>query len=145
MKNFFNFKSKSKTPKYRNKRTSVGEIKFDSRLEATHYQLLKNLEDSGKIKNLELQPKFDIHTAKGRKATSYKPDFKFDCKKTGRTRYVDSKGKQLLITKIKIKFVEDEHDIAVELWFKNRFEVQGAKFYSLDQLEKFLKTNKKGE
>ena len=46
--------------KYRNKKIVIDNIKFDSQLEANRYVELKLLQRAGKIKNLELQPRFLI-------------------------------------------------------------------------------------
>ena len=46
--------------KYRNIKTEVDGIKFDSKREAQRYQELKLLEKGGVISNLELQPKFEL-------------------------------------------------------------------------------------
>src|SRR5438128_101973 len=46
--------------KYGNKRTEVGDLKFDSKKEATRYKHLKILEDSGYIKDLRLQVPYPI-------------------------------------------------------------------------------------
>lgn len=46
--------------KYGNKRTVIDGITFDSQKEANRYFELKLLLKSGKIKDLELQPKFKI-------------------------------------------------------------------------------------
>lgn len=46
--------------KYRNKKIVIDNIKFDSKLEANRYVELKLLQRAGKIKNLELQPRFLI-------------------------------------------------------------------------------------
>ena len=46
--------------KYHNKKVNVGGIVFDSKLEAKRYQELKFLERVGDIKDLQLQPSFDL-------------------------------------------------------------------------------------
>lgn len=46
--------------KYHNKKTIMDGIKFDSRKESERYCELKLLEQSGKIKGLELQKRFEI-------------------------------------------------------------------------------------
>ncbi len=67
--------------KYKNKKTIVDNIKFDSKAEANRYIELKLLEKSGKISDLELQPKFELQEKyinnKGEKirAITYKADF----------------------------------------------------------------------
>ena len=64
--------------KYRNKPKVLNGIKFDSQKEARRYQELKLLERAGKIKDLEVQPKFNL--IKGVKFTGdkrAKPDLRY--------------------------------------------------------------------
>lgn len=44
--------------KYRNIKTVIDDIKFDSTLEARRYSFLKMMEKSGQISELKLQPQF---------------------------------------------------------------------------------------
>jgi len=68
--------------KYRNKKTIIDGIKFDSKKEAARYQELKLMEKAGIIHDLELQPEFSIlpkicwnqRTLRERK---YRADFKY--------------------------------------------------------------------
>ncbi|OAE52862.1 hypothetical protein A7J71_18000 [Achromobacter insolitus] len=46
--------------KYRNKKTVLDGIKFDSKREADRYAMLRLLERSGQIRDLSLQPKFTL-------------------------------------------------------------------------------------
>ena len=75
----------AKQPKYRNKKTEVDGIVFDSKKESRRYLELKLLEREGEISNLELQPKYEFKV-NGVRIGSYKPDF----------RYLDSDG-QLVV------------------------------------------------
>lgn len=64
--------------KYRNKPKVLNGIKFDSQKEAKRYQELKLLERAGKIKDLEVQPKFSL--VKGVKFSNdkrAKPDLRY--------------------------------------------------------------------
>ena len=83
--------------KYGNKKVIVDGHKFDSKKEARRYGELKLLERAGKIKDLELQPKFELiptirtETETLRKV-SYIADFKYlDCN-TGKVIVEDVKG-----------------------------------------------------
>ena len=49
-----------KVHKYRNKKTIIDGITFDSKKEGKRYEELKLLERAGKITDLQLQPRFDI-------------------------------------------------------------------------------------
>lgn len=46
--------------KYRNKKTELDGIKFDSKREAARYSQLRLLERAGQIRDLALQPKFTL-------------------------------------------------------------------------------------
>lgn len=83
--------------KYRNIKTIVDDIKFDSKAEAERYIQLKVLQNQGFITNLELQPKFELQPKytnnKGEKikAIVYKADFSYietssRCRTNGRRR-----------------------------------------------------------
>lgn len=58
-----------RTNKYRNTKTIVDGIEFDSRKEAARYKELKLLEAAGEISNLEMQVKFVLIP------TQREPDF----------------------------------------------------------------------
>lgn len=88
--------------KYRNRKTIVDRITFDSKAEANRYIELKMLEKSGYIKQLKLQPKFELQPKyknnKGEtiRAITYKADFSYiethsrgrknDCRRCKRCR-----------------------------------------------------------
>ena len=57
--------------KYRNKKTEIDGIMFDSKGESFHYLKLKEDKANGKIKDFELQPIFKFPTD-----TRFKADFK---------------------------------------------------------------------
>ncbi len=88
-------KQSEKSNKYRNKKTVVDNITFHSKKEAAYYSELKLLERIGAIKNLELQPVFEIipsvkWNGKILIAKKYKADFKFY--QDGNKVIVDVKG-----------------------------------------------------
>lgn len=77
--------------KYRNKKTVVDNIVFDSKLEAERYGILKLLEKAGEIKDLEMQVEFVLippftHNGKKYRKATYKADFV----------YTDKEGKQIV-------------------------------------------------
>ena len=85
------------TNKYKNKKTTINGIKFDSKLEAKRFTELKLLEKSGLIEDLKLQPSFQlIPTFKKNgttfRKTSYKADFQYYDKEKERTIIEDTKG-----------------------------------------------------
>lgn len=69
--------------KYRNRKTIVDGIKFDSKAEANRYIELRMLEKAGYIKQLRLQPRFVLQESyknnKGEtiRAITYKADFSY--------------------------------------------------------------------
>lgn len=65
-----------KRPKYSNSPQIVDGIKFDSIKEAARYRALKIRERIGEIKDLILQPSFDL-VVNGLKVCSYRADFQY--------------------------------------------------------------------
>ena len=116
-----------KPSKYRNIKTEVDGITFDSRREARDYMRLKHLQEHGFITNLELQPKFPIVINNIKICvvildfafTALKP-FELKAKKTsypcitGQKAYLDSKGKDTSLSRLKRKLVKACH--GVEVW-----------------------------
>lgn len=90
--------SKKVSSKYRNKRTVVDGITFDSQKEARRYQELKLLEQAGVIRHLELQPKIKLEVGgiKIRYGTGhqvrYHADFRYFDVGKGRFVVEDTKG-----------------------------------------------------
>jgi hypothetical protein len=83
--------------KYRNQKTIINGIKFDSKLEAKRYQELKLLERANEIESLELQPEFELipsfkKNGKTIRRTIYKGDFSYIDKRTGKRIIEDTKG-----------------------------------------------------
>lgn len=83
--------------KYGNKKVVVDGYTFDSKKEARRYGELKLLVRAGKIKNLELQPKFElIPTIRTEDETlrkvSYIADFKYIDLESGKVVVEDVKG-----------------------------------------------------
>jgi hypothetical protein len=68
--------------KYRNKKVTISGIRFDSQAEARRFQQLWLLEKAGAIKELVLQPKFELQPSykkngKNIRAITYKADFAY--------------------------------------------------------------------
>ena len=97
--------------KYRSKKVVVDGITFDSKKESQRYCELKLLERCGKIKDLELQPKFELQPSfrkNGRtiRAITYIADFTyFDLEKM-RIVVEDVKGLRTDVYSIKRKMFE---------------------------------------
>ena len=97
--------------KYRSKKVVVDGITFDSKKESQRYVELKLLERCGRIKDLELQPKFELQPSfrkNGRtiRAINYVADFTyFDLEKM-RIVVEDVKGLRTDVYSIKRKMFE---------------------------------------
>lgn len=70
------------TSKYFNKKTEIDGIIFDSQKEARRYCELRALLKAGKIKNLEIQPKFELipkfrKNGENYRAIMYVADFRY--------------------------------------------------------------------
>lgn len=84
--------------KYGNKKVVVDGHPFDSKREARRYKELKLLERAGKIKDLELQPKFElIPTVRTEHETLYKVSYYADF------RYVDCNSGKVIVEDVKSK------------------------------------------
>ena len=94
--------------KYRAKKTTIDGITFDSRKEAMRYQELKLLEKAKVIKDLKLQPKFELQESFRREGETYRAityiaDFMYiDCA-TGKTVVEDVKSKGTVTQVYQIK------------------------------------------
>ena len=91
--------------KYHNTKTVADGIKFDSKLEAERYAQLKILERAGVIRELELQPSFDLlpsfrKNGKTWRKTVYKADFRYILAKDDRIIIEDVKGSTTVITDV---------------------------------------------
>ncbi len=97
--------------KYRAKPTYVGDVRFHSKKEARRYQELLLLFNAGVIRNLELQPKFDLHAFGGELVGKYIADFVYF---EDEERVVeDVKGMKTALYKWKKKHVEAEYKLQI--------------------------------
>ena len=109
----------AKQNKYHNKKVVYNGIKFDSIKEKNYYITLKLLEQSGQIKDLELQkeyiliPKFEVNGKIYRK-TSYFADFTFISTKDNKTHIADTKGVKTDVYKLKKKLMAYKYNIEIE-------------------------------
>lgn len=101
--------------KYKNKKTTVDGITFDSRKEASHIQILKVLEKSGKITDLVLQPRFKFDGLKydSGRTIEYWGDASYTDNK-GNYHVVDVKGVRTPVYKVKKALMAFFHGIEVE-------------------------------
>lgn len=107
--------------KYKNKKTVVDGITFDSKKEAHRYIELKKLKKAGVIDDLELQVKFVlIPKQEGERECSYIADFVYKDNKTGETIVEDVKSSPRYKTdvyKIKKKLMLFVYNIKVREFF----------------------------
>jgi hypothetical protein len=98
--------------KYRNRKTTIDGITFDSKGEANRYCELKLLQRAGEISNLTLQPKYILQESfkKGKKthrAITYIADFQYQ--ENGKTIVEDFKGVETEVFRIKKKLFEKRY------------------------------------
>lgn len=91
--------------KYHNTKVSVDGIMFDSKLEAKRYGQLKLMEHAGVIRDLELQPEYELipsfkKNGKTWRRTVYKADFRYILCEDDRIIIEDVKGSTAVITDV---------------------------------------------
>lgn len=100
-----------KPSKYHNKKVTIDGVTFDSKLEATRYTELKILEHNGLIKDLVLQPSYELIPTfkKGNKTykkASYIADFCYYDNELGKVIVEDTKGFKTDVYILKKKLFE---------------------------------------
>ena len=88
--------------KYKNGKTVIDGIKFDSAAEGARYQILKAKEKAGLIKNLELQVNYPL-IVNGLKICDYRADFVYEL--GGKKIVEDVKGQLHDVFKLKYKLM----------------------------------------
>ena len=96
--------------KYNNIKTTIDDIKFDSKKEAKRYGELKLLERCGEITDLQLQPSYTFKLNET-VICRYRADFSY--KEKGLLIVEDCKGFKTAVYKIKRKLMKAFHDIDV--------------------------------
>ena len=91
--------------KYHNTNTVVDGIKFDSKIEAERYAQLKMMERAGVIRDLELQPEYELlpsfrKNGKTWRRTLYKADFRYILAEDDSYIIEDVKGSTSVITDV---------------------------------------------
>ena len=97
--------------KYHNVKITVDGIRFDSKAEATRYSELKILEKAGVIRDLHLQPVFELIPAfekngKKHRRRVYRADFSYFDTEKGKTIIEDVKGLKTELYKYKKEHFE---------------------------------------
>ena len=108
-----------KPNKYRNRRTTVDGIKFDSAKEAARYQSLLLLLRANRIGHLERQPEIELHVLRDGvliKIDAYRADFAYYDYETAKQVYEDVKSPATAKDKLyvwKKRHVEAEYGIEI--------------------------------
>jgi hypothetical protein len=97
--------------KYRNKRTEVDGITFDSKKESERYRELKILEKAGAVKNLTLQPRYAI-IVNDIKICDYVADFTYQTR-MGETLVEDCKGVRTPVYRLKRRLMKAAYGIEI--------------------------------
>ena len=99
-----------KANKYGAVKTTVDNIRFDSKRESERYSELKLLFKAGHIHNLEIQPRFDFKID-GKHMFTYRGDFAYF---EGDRRIIeDVKGVKTAIYKLKKKIIEKAFSVRI--------------------------------
>ena len=109
------YRGRQRSPsKYGNQKTEVAGITFDSRKEAKRYQNLLKEEQTGVIRNLTLQPRFDL-VVNGDKIATYVADFRYEQTETGEivTEDVKSPATKTPLYRIKKKLMKALHNVDI--------------------------------
>jgi hypothetical protein len=89
--------------KFGNVRTQVGGRKFDSKLEASRWQELEQMQQLGAIKNLRHWVPFALIADGGGMVGTYVADYVYDDAKTGQQIVEDAKGMETPLFKWKAR------------------------------------------
>lgn len=99
--------------KYKAVKTIVDGFTFASKLEAKYYRIYSAMENAGIIKNLKMQTSLPF-IFEGKKIFTYKPDFEYD-DQDGKHHYIDVKGVETPLFKLKKKLIEAQYKIEIEI------------------------------
>ena len=100
--------------KFKNIRTEIDGIRFQSKAEGNYYAMLKIREKAGEVYNVELQKPYAF-VINGFLVCTYKADFVFYDQVEKRERIVDVKGVKTPEFVIKSKLMKAVHGLTVEL------------------------------
>ena len=104
----YNPKRRGSRPKYGNKKVTVQGIKFDSKWESERYLYIKSLERAGRVRNLELQVRFNL-LVNDQKICAYIADFRYEKENANgdwETIIADAKGVETPEFKLKKKLMK---------------------------------------
>lgn len=100
--------------KYNNTLTEIDGIKFDSKSEAKYYCNLKLRERAREIKDLKIHPVYGIYMNEIY-ICNVELDFEFYDIQRNRKVFIDVKGKDTSISRLKRKLLQAQNYIKVEL------------------------------
>jgi len=106
---------KKRANKFNAAATTVDNVKFDSKLEASYYTYLKTLRRIGDVKYFLMQVPIVLPGGK-----KYVCDF-LVFYKDGRVEYVDVKGRETELFKLKKSVVEAQYPIEIQVIKKGDF------------------------
>lgn len=100
--------------KYHNCRTLYEGIWFDSKKEADRYRDLRLMERAGYIRNIELQPRYNL-VVNGQNCGFYKGDFRYEVTETGKsvTEDVKSPATKTPVYRLKKKLVKALYGVEI--------------------------------
>ena len=114
-----NGNNKTKQNKFKNVKTTINEIHFDSKKEANRYNELMLMLKAGEIEDLKLQPDFTLQEAyttpegKRIKAIRYKADFSYKKDNKLIVEDVKSKATKTPIYSMKRKMMAEKYGIDI--------------------------------
>ena len=100
--------------KFNARKVNIDGFQFDSAAEANRYGELKLLERAGEIERLQVHPRFAIEM-NGTKICVVELDFSFFDTAKEMTRYIDVKGVDTALSKLKRKLIKAAYAIEVEV------------------------------
>ncbi len=103
--------STKKKSKYRNKKTTIGELTFDSKKEARRWLVLIEMQRRGEISFLRRQVPFRL-VVNGVKIATYRADFVYV--QNGQRIVEDAKGMLTDVYKIKRRLMQAIHGIEIK-------------------------------
>ena len=107
--------------KYNNSKVTYQGLTFDSKKEFEYYLILKDKEKRGLVFNikrqvpLEIQPAFTDKSGVKHRAITYKADFVYTDRVSGKVKYIDVKGFRTEVYKLKKKLLAYKNIIIEEV------------------------------
>jgi hypothetical protein len=101
--------------KYHATKTKVGDLTFDSKLEARRWNELLMLQRNGAITALQRQVPFEM-TVNGHLICTYRADFVYTLTESGDRIVEDAKGVMTPEFRLKAKLMEAIHGIVIQVW-----------------------------